>query len=61
MEKIEKVCALSEFGECFNAFEVTSKSPHQICCTPKHNTRLRWLRRKVRIQKALEAVEQKAS
>lgn len=55
MEKMEtRICALSAFGECNKEFEVTSKSPHQRCCCPKHGTKLRWLRRKARIREAFE-------
>lgn len=48
-----KMCALAEYGECRESFLVTSRSPQQKCCCEKHSTRLRALRRRDRINKAL--------
>lgn len=50
-----KKCALSEFGECDNQFVPTVY--WQKCCTKEHGRRLRWLRRKARITKALNKME----
>lgn len=54
-----RICALREFGECSKEFEITSKSPHQRCCCAQHGTRRRWLKRKLKIKVALEAVASK--
>lgn len=51
------VCALSEFGECKETFVYSPSRPQRICCTPQHNSKLRWLRRKAKINKALEIAE----
>lgn len=51
------LCALSEFGECRETFVYSKSKPQRICCTVDHNRKLRWLRRKAKIQRALEIAE----
>lgn len=51
-----KVCALPKCGQ-----EFTPVVRWQKCCCKAHAVRLRWLRRRDRINKALELVERKVS